>query len=200
MFLMNTQQPLWNQHLCAAFSLPPPPVFWTLQSVCIHWWKQKQRNKSKTYMQGQERSSCSRAVWQKGRQVTSSPPSPGIMWAHTRTQIFTLVNRCVWSSIKASLASGVLKIFVLTCGWWDRHQRSAPQALFLWDKWGQNIAVNLMGMGKGFMSPLFARSFQKRTAVYRLISYTDHCEKFVLDLLPKCQKHFIHCGMFLQSL
>lgn len=40
------------------------------------------------------------------------------------------------------------------------------------------------------MSLLFARSFQKRTAVCRLISYTDYCEKFVLDLSPKCQQHF----------
>lgn len=39
------------------------------------------------------------------------------------------------------------------------------------------------------MSPLFARSFQKRTAVCRLIFYTDYCEKFVLDLSPKCQQH-----------
>lgn len=193
MFLMNTQLPLWNQHLCAAFSLPPPPAFWTSQSVCIHWRKQNQPNKSKNYTQGQERSSCSWATWRKGRHVASSLPLVGLTYTRTCTQTFTFVNKGAWSSAKASLASGGLQIFVLTCGldsWRDRHQGSSPRALFLREKQGQNRAVILPGVGKGLMSPLLARSLQKRTAVSRLISFTGYCERFAPDLLPKHQQPF----------
>lgn len=112
---------------------------------------------------------------------------------HTCTQTFTFVNKGAWSGAKASLASGGLQIFVLTCGldsWRDRHQGSSPRALFLRGKQGQNRAVILLGVGKGLMSPLLARSLQKRTAVCKLISYTGYCERFVPDLLPKRQQPF----------
>lgn len=48
------------------------------------------------------------------------------------------------------------------------------------------------GSAERIMSPFFAGSFQKRTADCSLISYTDYCERFDLDLLPRCQ-HVLQC-------
>lgn len=89
MFLMNTQQPLWNQHLCAAFSLPPPPVFWTLQSVCIHWWKQKQRKQNLHAMAREELLQLSSLTERKAGYLLTT-----FTWINVCTPTHTIIYTC----------------------------------------------------------------------------------------------------------
>lgn len=55
---------------------------------------------------------------------------------------------------------------------------------------GSEYSHDPTGSGEGIDIISVCWIFSGRTAFYRPISYADYCERFVLDLLPKCQQSF----------
>lgn len=102
---MNTQLPLWNQHLCCCscmpwFFLTPPPPFHRLSKPCSLWVfnskSKTNKTKAKPTCKGKRRAlAFEQSERSKGRKASLSLPSVVWTYTHKCMQIFTFADRCV---------------------------------------------------------------------------------------------------------